>query len=79
MRPSHDLRKRYGGDWAVVTGGSDGIGEQWVYALADRGFNVIIMARSEEKMQKVRETVFQKHKGKIKNCNCNIPIRQKVC
>ena len=32
--------------WAVVTGGSDGIGEQFCRDLAARGFNICIIARN---------------------------------
>jgi 17beta-estradiol 17-dehydrogenase / very-long-chain 3-oxoacyl-CoA reductase len=40
-----------GGSWAVVTGGSDGIGEQFCRDLANQGFNICIIARNEAKMQ----------------------------
>lgn len=36
--------------WAVVTGGSDGIGEQFCKDLAAQGFNICIVARNEKKM-----------------------------
>jgi hypothetical protein len=31
LRPRRDLKSRYGGTWAVVTGASDGIGEAICY------------------------------------------------
>ena len=31
LRPRRDLKTRYGGNWALVTGASDGIGEQICY------------------------------------------------
>jgi len=37
--------------WAVVTGGSDGIGEQFCRDLAARGFNICIIARNEQKIK----------------------------
>lgn len=40
-----------GDSWAVVTGGSDGIGEQFCKDLANKGFNICIVARNEEKMK----------------------------
>jgi 17beta-estradiol 17-dehydrogenase / very-long-chain 3-oxoacyl-CoA reductase len=40
-----------GNSWAVVTGGSDGIGEQFCRDLANQGFNICIVARNEVKMQ----------------------------
>jgi len=43
---------RYGkNSWAVITGGSDGIGFGFAQALAQRGFNVVLVARTESKLQ----------------------------
>lgn len=44
---------RYGADsWALVTGSTDGIGKEVARQLASRGFNIILMARSSEKLDK---------------------------
>lgn len=40
-----------GKTWAVVSGGSDGIGLAMCKKLAKEGFNICIIARNEEKMQ----------------------------
>ena len=45
--PRKDLKKRYGGGWALVTGASDGIGKAYCHELAQSGFNIILMARNE--------------------------------
>ena len=37
--------------WAVVTGGSDGIGLAMAQNLAIQGFNICIVSRNETKMQ----------------------------
>lgn len=39
-----------GDTWAVVTGGSDGIGEQFCLQLAQKGFNICIISRNKSKM-----------------------------
>lgn len=47
-----NLRRRYGkaGDWAVVTGASEGIGHAMALDLGRRGFNVCVIARTESKL-----------------------------
>lgn len=45
----HDFT-RYG-QWAVVTGGTDGIGKQYARQLAKRGLNIILISRNMEKLR----------------------------
>ncbi|CAD2220813.1 beta-keto reductase [Angomonas deanei] len=51
------MKKRYGkaGDWAVVTGASEGIGHAMSLDLARRGFNVCVIARTQSKLDAVVE------------------------
>ncbi len=46
------FRARYG-PWAVVAGGSDGIGAAYARELARRGLNVALIARREEPLERV--------------------------
>ena len=52
LRCQNNIYGLYGlGDtWAVVTGGSDGIGEQFCLQLAQKGFNICIISRNKSKM-----------------------------
>jgi len=50
----YDLIERYGrNSWAVVTGASDGIGRAYAIEFARRGFNVVIISRTESKLKDV--------------------------
>jgi short-subunit dehydrogenase len=53
VKRQKNLAARYnqGDSWAVVTGGSDGIGEQFCKDLANQGFNICVIARNEDKIK----------------------------
>ncbi|KAH9271170.1 hypothetical protein BASA83_006714 [Batrachochytrium salamandrivorans] len=46
--------------WAVVTGASDGIGKEFVLQLAHLGYNIVLISRSETKLQAVVDTLQKK-------------------
>ena len=51
FRSTNHLPRLYGkGTYALVTGGSDGIGLALCKELAFQGFNIIIVSRNAEKM-----------------------------
>ncbi len=43
--------RKYGA-WAIVTGGTSGIGEAFVHRMGEEGLNVLIISRSEDKLKK---------------------------
>ena len=60
LRPRKNLLRRYGrSSWALVTGSSEGIGKAIAMSLAKRGFNVIISARTEYKLDAARVDITE--------------------
>jgi 17beta-estradiol 17-dehydrogenase / very-long-chain 3-oxoacyl-CoA reductase len=58
MRTTDHLTERYGrGSWAIVTGGSDGIGLEMGKELARKHFNVILIARNPAKLQTASKSI----------------------
>ena len=55
-----NLKKKYGG-WALVTGASSGIGKEFVRELASQGFNMALVARSEEALKQMSQEITSKH------------------
>lgn len=48
---SKDLAERYGqGSWVLITGATSGIGKEYVYSMARRGFNIILIGKNPIKV-----------------------------
>lgn len=59
-----DLSARYGkNSWAVITGASDGIGKTFAFELAKAGFNIVLVGRSQEKLQGVEKELKSKYQS----------------
>ena len=60
---SNNLYIRYGSmqqrSWVLVTGATDGIGRAMCLELARNGFNVLMLGRSQEKINQVMKEVRQ--------------------
>lgn len=59
IRPAKDLKKY--GKWAVVTGATDGIGKAYAFALAKKGMSVLLISRTESKLQDVKKEIEEKN------------------
>lgn len=47
----------YTGRWALITGASMGIGEAFAWAVAERGMNVVLCARSADRLQGLAQRI----------------------
>lgn len=59
-----DFLAKYG-KWAVVTGASNGIGREIAIYLAELGFSLVLVARSEDKLKVLATDLLAKHGTKI--------------
>ena len=58
LRRGKDLKKL--GSWAVVTGATDGIGKAYAEALARQGLSIVLISRTEAKLQAVKKEIDDK-------------------
>lgn len=49
----HDLKRA--GEWAIITGGTDGIGKAFAEELARDGLNIFIISRNPNKLYSVAQ------------------------
>lgn len=59
-----ERRAKYG-DWVVIAGASEGLGAAWGDELASHGLNVLLLARSAEKLKSVAERIRGRHSAKV--------------
>ncbi|KAH0551282.1 inactive hydroxysteroid dehydrogenase-like protein 1 [Cotesia glomerata] len=52
-----DLKNKFG-EWAVVTGSTDGIGKAYAKELANRGFNLVLISRNAERLEKTKSEML---------------------
>lgn len=49
------------GNWAVVTGSTDGIGRAYALELAKRGINIVLISRNQKKLDDVALEISSRH------------------
>ncbi len=58
MKTLKNFSQKYG-PWALITGASSGIGEQFAHMIAQEGINVILIARRMSLLEKLAENLRQ--------------------
>ena len=61
---SKTLKEKYG-PWALVTGASTGIGRGFAHQLARDGFDLVLVARSIDKLKQVQQELQSKHSVQV--------------
>jgi short-subunit dehydrogenase len=62
IRQPLNLPERYGkGTWAVVTGATGGIGFEFCRQLAKVGFNIVLVSRSQDKLEESEREILKSH------------------
>lgn len=69
LRPGKNLKKF--GEWAVITGATDGIGKAYAKALAKKGINIVLISRTESKLEAVRNEIIEKSNVEVKYIVCD--------
>ncbi|MHA1672847.1 MAG: SDR family NAD(P)-dependent oxidoreductase [Promethearchaeota archaeon] len=54
------------GSWALIAGGSDGIGEEFAKSLAQRGLNIVLLARRLEVLQNLQGQITNDYQVKVR-------------
>ncbi|KAF2763033.1 estradiol 17-beta-dehydrogenase-like protein 12-B [Pseudovirgaria hyperparasitica] len=54
------------GSWAVITGASDGIGKEYALQIARKGFNIVLISRTQSKLTALAEEISSKYKVETK-------------
>lgn len=66
FRPAKKLGEK--GDWAIVTGGTDGIGKAMACEIARKHLNIFLIGRSAEKLAIVEDEIQKKYRVETASC-----------
>ncbi|VDN07907.1 unnamed protein product [Thelazia callipaeda] len=61
-----NLLKAAGSKWAVVTGSTDGIGKAYASELARRGFSIVLISRTQSRLDDVKKEILAESNVEVK-------------
>ena len=56
-----NIKKKYAGKWALVTGSTDGIGKAYSIALAKCNMNIVLVSRTQSKLDLTASEISEKY------------------
>ena len=68
--------KKYG-PWAVIPGGSEGLGESFANKIGQAGINVVLIARKEEPLENVARKI--RANPAFRYTRCHSISRDQIC
>ncbi|MCX2982237.1 SDR family NAD(P)-dependent oxidoreductase [Halieaceae bacterium IMCC14734] len=60
------------GPWALVAGGSEGVGESFARMLAAAGLNLLLVARREQPMQQLADSLQREHDIEVRYLSADL-------
>eukprot|EP00055_Hartaetosiga_balthica_P018723 m.135245 g.135245 ORF g.135245 m.135245 type:complete len:312 (+) comp9876_c0_seq1:62-997(+) len=72
LRPGKNLKKL--GEWAVVTGSTDGIGLEYARQLAAKKFNIFLISRSEERLEATQKEIMETYGVEVDFFACDLGL-----
>ncbi len=77
IKEKNRLQSKYG-PWAIVTGGSSGIGKELTLRLAESGLNIILVARNLESLEKTKYEIENLYPVKTENIQADLSTSEGV-
>ncbi len=66
-----DFKERYG-SWALITGGTSGIGEEMTKIVASRGLNIVLVARRQEVLTEKANSLQSQYGIEVKTISADL-------
>lgn len=69
---SEQFKPKESNSWAIITGATDGIGLSYAHEFSKKGYNLLLISRSEDKLNKVKQEIDKESNKKGKQIDIHI-------